>query len=156
MATTTRVSAGALAKQREFKGGSWRMGGAQSCRNLQYYNNKIRALHNTLSALRSIGSEKGVRSMLIRKVRVPRTAELPNEGFLSRGDLPPSTAKRWVASRKAVVVKAVRFGLVSLEEACSLYDLTQDEYCSWQTAVGRYGETALRATALKKYRAIDQ
>ena len=90
--------------------------------------------------------------MLIRKVRVPRTAELPNEGFLSRGDLPPPTTKRWVAFRKAVVVKAVRFGLISLEEACSLYDLTQDEYCSWQTAVARYGESALRATALKKYR----
>jgi hypothetical protein len=51
-----------------------------------------------------------------------------------------------------VVVKAVRFGLISLEEACRLYDLTQDEYCSWQTAVARYGESALRATALKKYR----
>ena len=94
--------------------------------------------------------------MHIRKVPGPRTVQLPDGGFLSRGDLPPPTAKRWVASRKAVVVKAVRFGLVSLEEACSLYDLTQDEYCSWQTAVGRYGETALRATALKKYRAIDQ
>ena len=94
--------------------------------------------------------------MHIRKVRVPRTAELPNEGFLSRGDLPPSTAKRWVASRKAVVVKAVRFGLVSLEEACSLYDLTQDEYRNWQTAVDRHGESALRATALKRYSLFDQ
>ena len=94
--------------------------------------------------------------MHIRKVPGPRTVQLPDVGFLSRGDLPPSTAKRWVASRKAVVVKAVRFGLVPLEEACSLYDLTQDEYCSWQTAVGRHGETALRATALKKYRSIDQ
>ena len=62
----------------------------------------------------------------------------------------------WVASRKATVVKAVRFGLISLEEACSLYDLTQDEYSSWQTAVARHGESALRATALKKYRQFDQ
>ena len=90
--------------------------------------------------------------MLIRKVRVPRTAELPNEGFLRRGDLPPSTAKRWGASRKAGVVKAVRFGLISLEEACSLHDLTPDDYCSWKTAVARYSESAMRATALKKYR----
>jgi hypothetical protein len=87
--------------------------------------------------------------MHIRKVS---GLQLPDGGFLSRGDLPPPTTKRWVASRKAVVVKAVRFGLISLEEACSLYDLTQDEYCSWQTAVARYGESALRATALKKYR----
>ena len=90
--------------------------------------------------------------MHIRKVPGPRTVQLPDVGFLRRGDLPPPTTKRWVASRKAVVVKAVRFGLISLEEACSLYDLTQDEYCSWQTAVARYSESALRATALKKYR----
>ena len=66
--------------------------------------------------------------MHIRKVPGPRTVQLPDVGFLSRGDLPPPTTKRWVAFRKAVVVKAVRFGLISLEEACSLYDLTQDEY----------------------------
>ena len=90
--------------------------------------------------------------MHIRKVPGPRTVQLPDGGFLSRGDLPPPITKRSVASRKAVVVKAVRFGLISLEEACSLYDLTQDEYCSWQIAVARYGESALRATALKKYR----
>jgi hypothetical protein len=53
-------------------------------------------------------------------------------------------------------VKAVRFGLISLEEACSLYDLTQDEYRNWQTAVDRHGESALRATALKRYRQFDQ
>ena len=90
--------------------------------------------------------------MHIRKVPGPRTVQLPDVGFLSRGDLPQPTTKRWVAFRKAVVVKAVRFGLISLEEACSLYDLTLDEYCSWQTAVARYSESALRATALKKYR----
>ena len=90
--------------------------------------------------------------MHIRKVPGPRTVQLPDVGFLSRGDLPPPTTKRLVAFRNAVVVKSVRFGLISLEEACSLYDLTQDEYCSWQTAVARYSESALRATALKKYR----
>ena len=94
--------------------------------------------------------------MHIRKVRGPRTVQLPDGGYLRRGDLPPPTTKRWVASRKATVVKVVRFGLISLEEACSLYDLTQDEYSSWQTAVARHGESALRATALKKYRQFDQ
>ena len=68
--------------------------------------------------------------MHIRKVRGPRTVQLPDGGYLSRGDLPPPNTKRWVASRKAAVVKAVRFGLISLGGACSLYDLTQDEYSS--------------------------
>ena len=94
--------------------------------------------------------------MHIRKVRGPRTVQLPDGGYLSRGDLPPPSTKRWVASRKAAVVKAVRCGLLSLEEARSLYDLTQDEYSSWQTAVARHGESAPRATALKRYRKFDQ
>ena len=87
--------------------------------------------------------------MHIRKLGGPRTVQLLDGRYLSRGDLPPPNTKRWVASRKAAVVKAVRFGLISLEEACSLYDLTQDEYSSWQTAVARRGEPALSATALK-------
>ncbi|HAV59211.1 MAG TPA: hypothetical protein DCX42_02650 [Planktomarina temperata] len=48
--------------------------------------------------------------MHIRKVRGPRTVQLPDGGYLSRGDLPPPTTKRWVASRKATVVKAVPCG----------------------------------------------
>jgi len=68
--------------------------------------------------------------MHIRKVRGPRTVQSPDKGYLSRGDLPPPNTKRWVASRKAAVVKAVRFGLISLGGACSLYDLIKDEYSS--------------------------
>ena len=47
--------------------------------------------------------------MHIRKVRGPRTAQLPDAGYLSRRDLPPPNTKRWVASHKAAVVKAVRW-----------------------------------------------
>ena len=94
--------------------------------------------------------------MHIRKVCGPCTVQLPDGGYLSRGDLPPPSSERLIASRKAAVVKAVCFGLISLEEACSLYDLTQDEYSSWQTAVARHGESALHATALKRYRQFDQ
>ena len=39
---------------------------------------------------------------------------------------------------------------ISSEEACSLHDLTQDEYSSWQTAVALHGESVLRATALQR------
>ena len=64
--------------------------------------------------------------MHIRKVRGQHTVQLPDGGYLSRGDLPLPNTKRWFASRKAAVMKTVRFGLISLEEGCSLYDLTQD------------------------------
>src|SRR5438105_13060223 len=40
-------------------------------------------------------------------------------------------------SRKAEVVAAVRGGLLSLEEACSRYTLTVEEFLSWQYSIER-------------------
>ena len=94
--------------------------------------------------------------MHIRKVFGPRTVQLPDCGYLSRGDLPPPNTKRWVASRKSAVVKAACFSLISLEEAYGLYDFTQDDYSSWQKAVARHGKSAIRTTALKSYRKFYQ
>ena len=89
--------------------------------------------------------------MHIRKVCGSRTVQLPDGGYLSRGDLPSHNTKRRVASGKSAVLKAVRFWTdISSEEACSLHDLTQDEYSSWQTAVALHGESVLRATALQR------
>lgn len=71
---------------------------------------------------------------------------------MTRADLPPTDTKRWVTSRKAAVVKAVRFGLISQDAAIELYGLSEDEFRSWLTAVETYGEVALKATAVQKYR----
>jgi hypothetical protein len=68
--------------------------------------------------------------MYIKKVQGPRTMKLPNGSFMTRADLPPKSTKRWVASRKAAVVKAARFGPILLDEACNLYGLSNDEYTS--------------------------
>ena len=54
----------------------------------------------------------------------------PDGSPLTIADLPPSSTKRWVIRRKAEVVAAVRGGLLSLEEACSRYTLTVDEFSS--------------------------
>lgn len=35
-------------------------------------------------------------------------------------ELPPPDTKRWVTRRKAVIVNAVRAGVISLEEVCRL------------------------------------
>ena len=43
-------------------------------------------------------------------------------------DLPPADTKRWVIRRKAMVVAAVRGGLISLEEACRKYTLSVEEF----------------------------
>ena len=56
----------------------------------------------------------------------------PDGSPLTIADLPPPGTKRWVPRRKAEVVVAVRGGLLSLQEACSRYSLTVDEFNSWQ------------------------
>ena len=50
--------------------------------------------------------------MFLKRVDGPRQVTLPDGSILSRADLPPADTRRWVASRKAVVVKAVQYGLI--------------------------------------------
>ena len=71
---------------------------------------------------------------------------------LTHGDLPPLSTTRWVPRRKAQVVAAVRGGLLTLEEACARYQLSVEEYLSWQHAVSHYGMAGLRSTHLMDYR----
>lgn len=67
-------------------------------------------------------------------------------------DLPAPGVNRWVIRRKAEVIAAVRGGLLSLEEACSRYMLTVDEYLSWQHLVDQHGLPGLRSTRTQQYR----
>lgn len=90
--------------------------------------------------------------MYLRKVDGPRTVTLPDGSTMSRSDLPSPKTRRWVASRKAAVVRAVTHGLLPLNEALEIYGLSDDEYAEWHQAVETHGEAALKATALQKYR----
>ena len=47
-------------------------------------------------------------------------------------DLPPSDTVRWSPRRKASVVRGVRCGAISLEEACQRYRLSAEEFLAWQ------------------------
>lgn len=76
----------------------------------------------------------------------------PDGSPLTIADLPPSSTKRWVIRRKAEVVAAVRGGLLSLEEACSRYTLTVDEFLSWQTSLDELGMRGLRTTRTQEVR----
>jgi hypothetical protein len=67
-------------------------------------------------------------------------------------DLPPPDTKRWVARRKAVVVNAVRSGMISLEEVCRRYELSPEEFLAWQRAIDTHGVAGLRVTRLQIYR----
>jgi len=76
----------------------------------------------------------------------------PDGTVLTLANLPPPDAQRWVASRKAIVVAAVRGGLLSMSDACARYRLTTEEFLSWQTQVDRNGLHGLRVTRVQEYR----
>lgn len=63
---------------------------------------------------------------------------------LTPARLPPAHTKRWVASRKAAIVAAVRGGLLSLEDAYRRYALSVDEFLAWQSAFDRAGQSGLQ------------
>ncbi len=71
---------------------------------------------------------------------------------MTRRDLPAPGTTRWVVRRKAEVVAGVRGGLISLKEACHRYNLSTDEFESWQQLFENHGLSGLRATSIKKFR----
>jgi Protein of unknown function (DUF1153) len=74
--------------------------------------------------------------------------EIPSSAI----DLPPPDTKRWVTRRKAVIVNAVRTGVISLEEVCRRHELSVEEFLAWQRAIDTHGVPGLRVTRLQIYR----
>jgi hypothetical protein len=70
--------------------------------------------------------------------------------------LPPPDTRRWVTRRKAQVVTAVRSGLLTFEEACERYSLSEEEFKSWQELLDHHGLSGLRATRSQDYRPVDE
>lgn len=90
--------------------------------------------------------------MYIKRINGPRTVTLPDGSTMTRADLPPVDTRRWVASRKAAVVKAVAAGLIDEEEALARYSLSREELDSWRRAIARHGLKALKTTKIQRYR----
>lgn len=90
--------------------------------------------------------------MYLRRTEGPRSVTLPCGRVMTRADLPEATTRRWVASRKAAVVRAVAHGLITRDWAKSTYGLSDEELSEWESAVLSHGEAALKATAARKYR----
>jgi hypothetical protein len=93
-------------------------------------------------------------SIVMHETNRPRVKYVigPDGSPLTIADLPPTSTKRWVIRRKAEVVAAVRGGLLSLDEACTRYTLTVDEFLSWQTSIDQHGLAGLRTTRIQQYR----
>ncbi|KPQ08076.1 MAG: Protein of unknown function (DUF1153) [Rhodobacteraceae bacterium HLUCCA12] len=90
--------------------------------------------------------------MYLKKIDGPRAVTLPDGSILSHADLPPAGLRRWVASRKAVVVHAVAHGLVTRDEVLARYDLSEEEFDAWCRGFQAHGLQALKVTALQKFR----
>lgn len=86
----------------------------------------------------------------------PATVVGPLGERLTMEDLPAPDTNRWVARRKAEVVAAVNGGMLTIEEACARYQLTLEEFASWQRAVERSGLAGLRVTRAQHYRELYQ
>ena len=93
-------------------------------------------------------------AMYLKKVDGPRSVTLADGSVMSRADLPSADTRRWVASRKAAVVRGVVYGLITQSEALERYGIGDEEFMEWLHAVTEHGEAALKATALKKYRQL--
>ena len=90
--------------------------------------------------------------MYLKRVDGPRAVTLPDGTVMTRADLPPADTLRWVASRKASVVRAVTHGLISREEALQRYALSGEEFDEWARAIAAHGEAGLKVTALQRLR----
>ena len=71
---------------------------------------------------------------------------------LPMAELPPPDVKRWTIRRKVAVVTAVAVGVLTREEACSRYQLSEEEFLSWQQALKAHGLRGLGSTQLQQYR----
>lgn len=71
-------------------------------------------------------------------------------------ELPAPNTTRWVTRRKAQVVAGVRNGVITLEEACRRYNLSVEEFLSWQRLIDEHGPRGLRTTRIQDYRRIEQ
>lgn len=81
----------------------------------------------------------------VRNVRGPDGEILTLENL-------PSMDQRWTARRKAIVLAAINGGLLSMQDACSRYDMTVEEFAVWQRNIDDHGLGGLRTTRSQEQR----
>jgi hypothetical protein len=79
-----------------------------------------------------------------------------NRDFEPDPGLPPPDTKRWTPQRKLELVKAVHVGLISLEQACLRYRLSEAEFRAWESSLERHGVPGLRVTRFQVYRDTEK
>lgn len=69
--------------------------------------------------------------MFPKKSKGPSVIRLISGDVFSVADLPPVMLKRWTASRKRAVVRAVIYNIITAQEAIDAYALSQEEFNTW-------------------------
>lgn len=77
----------------------------------------------------------------------PLTTRKSDGTLLLRSDLPPvDIQQRWSPKKKALVIEAVRGGVISLEEVFARYVITREEYDGWVKKYESAGRKGLLVT----------
>ena len=92
--------------------------------------------------------------MYLKRTSRPRSVTTANGSILSHSDLPHEDTIRWVASRKAKVVRAVLYGLITEEDALTRYNISLDKFHSWLLAIHDHGEIELKAPLIQHFRQL--
>ena len=66
--------------------------------------------------------------------------------------LPPTGAMTWGVRGKAAVVKAIRVGAITRDEACARYLLSLEELAAWEIGFDKAGTAGLSAKGSLKHR----
>lgn len=82
----------------------------------------------------------------------PNFVILPDGQELRRSDLPSIETVRWVKSRKTLIVLAVKYNLLTLQEACDLYHLSEEELHSWIQNFNKFGKDGLSIKKNVRYK----
>jgi hypothetical protein len=77
----------------------------------------------------------------------------PDGDVLTLANLPPPDTVRWMPRKKARLVAAVCGGLISLNEACTRYSLSAEEFGRWKSLFDEAGLMGLRVTLAPRRRA---
>jgi hypothetical protein len=76
--------------------------------------------------------------------QLPTVADLHGNP-ITHHDLPPERT-RWTANKKAIVVRAVEAGLLTLDEALERYSMSPEEFEYWVIGLAEYGPVGLQVT----------
>ena len=75
-----------------------------------------------------------------------------NEFYLTLANLPAPDTRRWVASKKIFVVRAVEVGLLTFEQASKRYSLSFEEFVGWRKLAANFDRSGVNSALRDAFR----